>query len=161
LTGSRGDFLYSFFVYIFLANLMEFPELVDKKIAILGYGREGKSTLAFLLKHGVREDQITILDKSMDDPIFKSPQPPFMKGGEDYLQGLNQYDVIFKTAGIPYSSEIQEVADSVTTQVQFFFNHYQGKVIAITASKGKTTMTSLVYQLLLDAGYPVVLAGNI
>ena len=34
-------------------------------------------------------------------------------------------------------------------------------MIAITASKGKTTMTSLAYQLLLDAGYPAILAGNI
>ena len=36
-------------------------------IAILGYGREGKSTLAWLLQHGVPRDSITILDRSGAD----------------------------------------------------------------------------------------------
>ncbi|MDR0651640.1 MAG: hypothetical protein LBG59_10010 [Candidatus Peribacteria bacterium] len=45
--------------------------------------------------------------------------------------------------------------------MQFFFNRYQGNVIAITASKGKTTMTSLAYHLLKNAGYQVKVVGNI
>lgn len=45
--------------------------------------------------------------------------------------------------------------------MQFFFDHYKGKVIAITASKGKSTMTALVYAMLKDAGYRVKLVGNI
>jgi UDP-N-acetylmuramoylalanine--D-glutamate ligase len=53
------------------------------------------------------------------------------------------------------------VVDKVVTQVQFFFDHYKGKVIAITASKGKTTMSSLAYELLKNAGYTVKLVGNI
>jgi UDP-N-acetylmuramoylalanine--D-glutamate ligase len=80
---------------------------------------------------------------------------------EGYLQHLNAYDIIFKSAGIPYFPEIQAVAEKVITQVQFFFDTYRGKVIAITASKGKTTMTSLAYALLKNAGYPVKLVGNI
>jgi UDP-N-acetylmuramoylalanine-D-glutamate ligase len=43
---------------------MEFPEFQNKKIAILGYGREGKSTLNFLLEQGVDKHQITLLDKN-------------------------------------------------------------------------------------------------
>jgi UDP-N-acetylmuramoylalanine--D-glutamate ligase len=74
---------------------------------------------------------------------------------------LEQYDLIFKSAGLPYFPEIQQVIEKVTTQVQFFFDHFKGKIITITASKGKTTMTSLAYQLLVNAGYPVILAGNI
>jgi len=62
---------------------------------------------------------------------------------------------------VPYTEEILQVMDKVTTQVQFFFDHYEGKVIAITASKGKTTMTSLAYELLCNAGYRVKLVGNI
>jgi UDP-N-acetylmuramoylalanine--D-glutamate ligase len=53
------------------------------------------------------------------------------------------------------------VVAKVITQVQFFFDHYQGKVIAITASKGKTTMTSLAYELVKNAGYQVKVVGNI
>jgi UDP-N-acetylmuramoylalanine--D-glutamate ligase len=92
------------------------------------------------------KNQITILDKSLD---------------ENYLQQLSHYDVIFKSAGVPYFPEIQAVMDKVITQVQFFFDQYPGKVIAITASKGKTTMSSLAYALLKNAGYRVQLVGNI
>jgi UDP-N-acetylmuramoylalanine--D-glutamate ligase len=81
--------------------------------------------------------------------------------GENYLQDLSHYDLIFKSAGIPYFPQLQAVADKMLTQVQFFFNQYRGKVIAITASKGKTTMTSLAYNLLKNAGYNVKVVGNI
>jgi UDP-N-acetylmuramoylalanine--D-glutamate ligase len=47
------------------------------------------------------------------------------------------------------------------TQVQLFFDNYPGKVIAVTASKGKSTITSLIYALLKNAGYKVKLVGNI
>ena len=98
------------------------------------------------MKLGIEEQQITILDKTLN---------------ENYLQNLGQYDIIFKSAGIPYFPEIVAAQEKVITQVQFFFDHYKGKVIAITASKGKTTMSSLVYDLLKNAGYAVKLVGNV
>ncbi|MDR0369197.1 MAG: hypothetical protein LBH96_01305 [Candidatus Peribacteria bacterium] len=52
------------FYLFFFRVLMEFPEFQNKKIAILGYGREGKSTLNFLLEQGVDKHQITLLDKN-------------------------------------------------------------------------------------------------
>ena len=45
------------------------------------------------------------------------------------------FDIIFKSAGVPYSAELKPYQDKVLTQMQFFFDHYKGKVIAITASK--------------------------
>ena len=42
---------------------MQFPELLNKKIAILGFGKEGKSTFNFLLKQGVKKSDLTLLDK--------------------------------------------------------------------------------------------------
>lgn len=69
--------------------------------------------------------------------------------------------MIFKSAGVPYTSELLAYQGKIYTQMQFFFDHYQGKVIAITASKGKTTMTSLVYAMLKNAGLNVKLVGNI
>lgn len=135
---------------------MDLTSYQDKKIAILGFGREGKSTLQFLLRHGISPHHITILDKNqVEVENIRSHT------GEHYLAHLEEYDLIFKTAGMPYLPELLAVQDKLLTQVQFFFDHFKGKVIAITASKGKTTMTSLAYQLLLNAGLPVTLAGNI
>ncbi|MBF0932095.1 MAG: UDP-N-acetylmuramoyl-L-alanine--D-glutamate ligase, partial [candidate division SR1 bacterium] len=84
-----------------------------------------------------------------------------MRTGEQYLSHLEDFDIIFKSAGVPYSAELKPYQDKVLTQMQFFFDHYKGKVIAITASKGKSTMTSLIYELLKDAGFRVKLVGNI
>gem|GEM_PF-3798678 len=42
---------------------MQISELQDKKIAILGFGLEGQSTLKFLLKNGVSKENITLLDQ--------------------------------------------------------------------------------------------------
>ncbi|MBR4567818.1 hypothetical protein IKO18_05445 [bacterium] len=67
------------------------------------------------------------------------------------MDHLSQYDVIFKSAGVPYSEELLPFKDKILTQIQFFFNNYKGKVIAVTASKGKSTMTSLIYTILKDA----------
>jgi UDP-N-acetylmuramoylalanine--D-glutamate ligase len=104
----------------------------------------------------VLPEQITILDsKEIQEKAVRTIS------GEQYLQDLADYDLIFKSAGIPYFPEIQAVADKVLTQVQFFFDHYQGKVIAITASKGKTTMTSLAGEVVKNAGYRVKVVGNI
>ncbi|MBQ9554282.1 hypothetical protein IJU97_05035 [bacterium] len=52
---------------------------------------------------------------------------------------------------MPYSEELLPFKDKIQTQVQFFFNNYKGKVIAVTASKGKSTMTSLIYTILKNA----------
>lgn len=73
--------------------------------------------------------------------------------GDQYLEHLDQFDVIFKSAGVPYSTKLLEQKEKILTQMQFFFNNYKGKVIAVTASKGKSTMTSLIYSILKNAGY--------
>lgn len=84
-----------------------------------------------------------------------------LETGEHYLEHLDQFDVIFKSAGVPYSPELLQYQDKILTQMQFFFRNYQERVIAITGSKGKSTMTSLIFSILKNAGYRVKLVGNI
>lgn len=137
---------------------MDKNQFAGKKIAILGFGLEGKSTLNFLLNHHFAFDQITVLD--MNPQAIPIPGVA-QKSGQDYLSTLSDYDVIFKSAGVPYTPELLQHKEKILTQMQFFFDNYAGKVIAITASKGKTTMTSLLFQILKNAGLKVKLVGNI
>ena len=130
-----------------------------KNIAILGFWLEGKSTLHFLLSNNFAFDKLTVLD--MKDQPWLENTGIGVETGEHYLEHLSQYDVIFKSAGVPYSEELLPFSDKIQTQVQFFFNNYKWKVIAVTASKGKSTMTSLIYTILKNAGYNVKLVGNI
>ena len=57
--------------------------LKNKKIAVLGLGREGLSTVKFLKRNKIKCD---VLDAKFD---------------KDYLESLGQYDFIFRTPGFP------------------------------------------------------------
>ena len=121
--------------------MIDTKQFEGKNIAILGFWLEGKSTLNFLLSNNFAFNKLSVLD--MKD------QPALQELGisnetwKHYLDHLDQFDVIFKSAGIPYSSELLPYKEKILTQMQFFFNTYQGKVITVTASKWKSTMTSL------------------
>ncbi len=135
-----------------------FADLKDKRIAILWFGKEGKSTLKFLLDHNIHCDNITILDANKD--LDCSEQVRSLRG-EEYLKDIANYDIIFKSSGVPISPELFPYQEKLISQVQLFFDTYPGKVIAVTASKWKSTISSLIYALLLRAGYRVKLVGNI
>lgn len=138
---------------------MDTKQFEGKNIAILGFWLEGKSTLNFLLNNNFAFNKLSVLDMK-DQPTLQTLGIP-SETWENYLQHLDQFDVIFKSAGVPYSPELLPYKEKILTQMQFFFNTYQGKVIAITGSKGKSTMTSLIFSILKNAGYKVKLVGNI
>lgn len=137
---------------------MNTKQFAGKKIAILGFGLEGKSTLNFLLDNHFEFEKITVLDINHQQITHEGIE---QYSGQDYLAHLDEYDVIFKSAGVPYSPEVLAQKEKILTQMQFFFANYSGKVIAVTASKGKSTMSTLVYTMLKNAGFNTKLVGNI
>ena len=130
----------------------------DKSIAILGFGVEGKSTLNFLLANNFTFKKLSVLDA---DENLQIDAGVHLHSWENYLEHLDEFDIIFKSPGIPYSPALQAYEDKMTTQMQFFFDHYPGKVITVTASKGKSTMASLIHAMLKAADYRSCLLGNI
>ncbi len=139
---------------------MEINELQDKKIAILGFWLEGQSTLNFLLERWVKPESIAILDQKTD--IKKSNKAIEYILWEEYLSSLGQYDYIFKTPGIsPYHPKIARHKAKLTSQLEIFFDNYKGKVIGVTATKGKSTTVTLLYETLKAAWADVKLVWNI
>ncbi len=134
--------------------------LIHKNIAILGYGKEGASTLRFLQKNGILDGSITILDKNIDLKIENFNGK--MNVWESYLENLDQYDYIFKSPGVsPYTNWLLPYKDKILTQTKLFYEFYSGKIISITQTKWKSTTTTLVYELLKNAWYNVKIVGNI
>ena len=72
---------------------------------------------------------------------------------------------VVKSPGIPEDASVVEELRSggaeVISEIEFASRNYEGKVIAITGANGKTTTTSLIYQLLKDAGINASCVGNI
>lgn len=121
---------------------MKISELATKRrILILGFGKEGHSTLKFLKKIVPRAD-IGTADK---------------KDGPDYLLKQQEADLVIKSPGIPK----QLVTVPYTTATNIFFANTQGMIIGVTGSKGKSTTASLIYAILKKAGIRVFLVGNI
>lgn len=139
--------------------MLGFQQFHNKKIAILWYGREGKSSLNFLLHIGISPENITILDatpQSLPDPKLHAIYGP------SYIDNLAVYDCIIKTPWISlYSPKIYPYKEKITSQAQLFFEYYQGKIIAISGTKGKSTTATLTYETLKAAGKSVQLIGNI
>jgi len=138
--------------------MLDTKGLIWKKIAILWYWLEWKSTLQFLLNHKTEPKNITILDKNTE---INPPKEIKKITWSNYNRNLDKYDIIFKSAWIPISAELKQYKKKITTQIQFFFDNYEWKIIAITASKWKSTMTSIIYSLLINAWYNAKLVWNI
>ena len=120
---------------------MKLEDLKDKKILILGYGREGKATEQYL-KYHLPEAKIGIADQTLD---------------KDYLETQKDYDIAIKTPGIPKSL----VMIPYTSATNIFFGNVKGTVIGVTGSKGKSTTASLIHHILQKAGKKTHLVGNI
>ncbi|MFH1346985.1 MAG: UDP-N-acetylmuramoyl-L-alanine--D-glutamate ligase, partial [Spirochaetota bacterium] len=140
-------------------------------IAILGFGREGKSVLKFLKKTclpvgrspSFQKAKISVLDKKTD---------------KDYLKKLPNFDLVFRTPGIPYNlPEIQKAIKNgvkFSSATQLFFEQLRGptqtkcritrkniKIIGITGTKGKGTTSTLLYKIFKACKKNALLAGNI
>lgn len=140
---------------------MKSPEIKGANILLLGYGREGKSTHQFLLKNypGIT---IGIADKHDATPIAPVAH---MFTGQDYLHHLSLFDTVIRTPGIPFQTqELQAYHRSgghVTSATNIFFSLVDGTTIGITGTKGKSTTSSLIHDILKTTYPDVRLVGNI
>ena len=146
-----------------LTKLLNF--LKDKKILILGVGKEGKSTYDFL-RRNFPEKQLFIADKATN---LLEKYAEFMEDinlelsmGDNYLNGIEQYDVIIKTPGLSFKNmDISKFQEKITSQLQLLLEFVNVFTIGITGTKGKSTTSSIVYKVLQDQGKNAFLLGNI
>lgn len=133
-------------------------KLVGKNIAILGFGKEGKSTYNFIRKH-LPDIFLTVLDKAAitidDDKVT-------IISGDDYLNNLEKYDLIIKSPGISLKDiDYSKIQDKITSQLELLLEVNRKNIIGITGTKGKSTTTSLMYEVLKAQRDNVFLLGNI
>ena len=146
----------------------------DKEILIFGLGKEGESSLRFFrslfpnkIIGAYDKKEYQSLSLEIQDFIVKDQKIKFYSG-ENYEQLINNYDVIVRSPGINprLVASLKEKSNKeieITSQTKIFFQNTLATIIGVTGTKGKSTTTSLIFQILqLGKGNQVVkLAGNI
>lgn len=142
IQGSRDLINKVFSTNLTLNIPTQFRFLGMKSVLILGYGKEGRETYLYLRKH-FPQNKIGIADQ---------------KQSQHYLTKQKEYDIAVRTPGLAKKNlKIQ-----YTTATNIFFSQAKGnQIIGISGSKGKSTTTSLIYEILKTAGKKVRLLGNI
>lgn len=138
-------------------------KLKGKNVAILGFGREGKSTYKYIRKY-LPELHLTILDeKDVTGEIqVKNDNNLSFNVGKDYLNNLDLYDMIIKTPGVSLKEvDTNSFKHKITSQIELLLEEYKENVIGITGTKGKSTMCTLLYQIFKNNKKDVFLLGNI
>ena len=155
-------------------NKMKLNELYEKSILILGFGAEGQATYEFLRKKWPSKP-LSIAEERPPSQFsadiargLQSDPELSLHLGPEYLYSLlsGKCEVIIKTPGIPASVEqivnARESGCILTSHSQIFLSNCpREKVIGITGTKGKSTTSSLIYEILRRAGIPAELVGNI
>mgnify|MGYP000102431965 CR=1 FL=1 len=139
----------------------------DKKVAVLGLGISNKPLIRYLAALGVN---ITAFDLAEENDLKSTLDELEQLNikyhvGKNYLQSLKGFDVIFKTPKVRY--DIPELVEEknrgaeITSEMEVFLKLCPAETFAVTGSDGKTTTTTLIYKMLVEAGYKCWLGGNI
>lgn len=145
---------------------MRISELEGKKVAIWGYGREGRSALA-ALRWRLPSQPVTVFCSHDEAEPLREMQDPALRIETSVNAALlAEHEVVVKSPGIsPYTSP---AADAALEGVRFtgasglwFAEPPSGRRVCVTGTKGKSTTTALVAHLLRAAGKRTALAGNI
>lgn len=146
-----------------LEKLLNYLE--NKKILILGFGLEGSASYNFLRKN-FPEKKLFIADKNINllDNKIDLMEDEYLEVslGENYLAGIEEYDLILKAPGISLKDvDISSFKDKITSELELFLEYVDIFSIGITGTKGKSTTSSLMYKVLKDQGKDAYLLGNI
>ena len=135
----------------------------NKNIAILGFGKEGKSTYNFIRRYS--NQTLTILDKNdilKNNEYLKEDKNLKIITGDTYLNNLEQYDLIIKAPGIALLDiDLKNIENKLTSQLELILEINKKNIIGITGTKGKSTTTSLLYNIIKEQNENTFLLGNI
>ncbi|MBE0639216.1 MAG: UDP-N-acetylmuramoyl-L-alanine--D-glutamate ligase [Bacteroidales bacterium] len=134
-----------------------------KRVLILGFGREGKSSYRLLRKF-FPEIRLIIADKNADLNLSELDGHELNQIllGEKYLEALNDADLVFKSPGIDFNNNIASFGHcEIVSQTSLFLERFHRQIIGVTGTKGKSTTSSLIFHLLKESGRDAVLVGNI
>ena len=139
--------------------------MMVKRIVVLGAGISGVGAAVLAKKKGF---EVFVSDKGKitedNKKVLLNNEVDWEENNHTFDKILNADEVI-KSPGIPDSVELimnlKNAKIPLISEVEFAFRYTKAKIAAITGSNGKTTTTLLLGHVLKNAGYDVLVAGNV
>lgn len=137
------------------------------KVSIIGAAKSGIAAAKLLNRHGAK---VLLSDSSPEEKINKGNLNEIRSLNIKYETGFHSdkifdCDLMVVSPGVPQDSEVIQTASAkgilVVSEVEVASWFCKGKIIAITGTNGKTTTTTLIGEILKDAGYNAHVCGNI
>lgn len=128
-----------------------------ENILILGFGREWKTSYNFIRKH-LPNKHLTILDENQIWEIDDENTDILIE--KINVERLKQFDLIVKTPWISFKWMNIEWLN-ITSQLELLLEVDRQNVIAITGTKGKSTTTTLLYEVVKNQKENTFLLWNI
>lgn len=126
----------------------------NKRLAILGLGTENVALVRYLLRQGAK---IVVCDEKQKGELGESYRkvkdwPIQFRLGPHYLDHLEDFEVIFRTPGLPYlHPKIQAAKKAgvkISSQIKLFFELCPSPICGVTGTKGKGTTATLISKIL-------------
>ncbi len=144
-------------------------DLHEKRVLVMGLGLQGSgmASARYAVQQGA---QVRVTDMKSEQVLQPSVQAlaglpiDFILGQhreEDFLWA----DIVIRNPGVPRKSPYLLLAQAhgarIEMEIGLFFLACPGRIIGVTGTRGKTTTTSLLYEILRDAGLPTIIGGNV
>lgn len=146
--------------------------VAGQRSLVIGLGREGLDLTRFLARHGAT---VTVTDQKSADRLAEpldalradgllDQRVELCLGGHDAVD-LGRVDVVYASPGVPPEHTLLALARQLgirqSSLIELFFALCPATVLGITGSAGKSTTTSLVGEMFVEAGRDVFVGGNI
>ena len=147
--------------------LWRLMEIAGRKVLVLGAARSGIASARFLAQRGatVALNDRKPLDEWSAEALGLKTEGVGLVAGDAPSWLLDQIDLVVISPGVPSKSIPVRYAErrgvEVIGEVELASRFLRGRMVAITGTNGKTTTTSLIGQMLKDAGMNVQVGGNI
>ncbi len=142
-------------------------EVAGRKVLVIGAARSGIASARFLVQRGATvalNDRKPLAEWSKAALALKT-EGVGQVAGEPPSWLLDQTDLVIVSPGVPTKAIPIRYADrrgaEVIGEIELATRFLRGRVVAITGTNGKTTTTSLIGEMLKDAGLNVQVGGNI
>lgn len=144
-------------------------ELRGKRVLVMGLGLQGSGMAS--ARYAAQQGAIVRVT-DMKSPEVLAPSVAALAGlpiefvlGQHREEDFLWADIVIRNPGVPRTSPYLQLAQvhgaRIEMEIALFFLACPGRIIGITGTRGKTTTTMLLYQILRASGLPTVIGGNV